>query len=197
MEMPMLTLTEAAKETGLSRSAVFKAIKAGKLSAKKDDNGHFQIDPAELFRVYDPVNKEDVSSKQQETRTDPQETAENMVLKVKLETMGELLRQVQSERDDLRRRLDEEAAERRSLTALLTYKPEPEHKPEPSPAPEAEGETSGELPEIRPPQRYEPAVRRDLGRRGLPPWVWVLLVCFLGTLAVLGVLFLDPAMIER
>ena len=128
--MPILTLTEAAKETGLSRSAVFKAIKSGKVSATKDENGHFQIDPAELFRVYDPVNKENVSSEQQETAREPKETAENMVLKVRLETMGELLRQVQSERDDLRRRLDDEAAERRNLTALLTYKPEPPTAPE-------------------------------------------------------------------
>jgi predicted DNA-binding protein YlxM (UPF0122 family) len=125
MEMPMLTLSEAAKETGLSRSAIFKAIKTGKFSANKDDNGHFQIDPAELFRVYEPVNKEDVSSKRQETAPEAKETAENMVLKAKLETMDELLRQVQSERDDLRRRLDDEAAERRSLTLLLTHQPEP------------------------------------------------------------------------
>ena len=133
--MPMLTLSEAAKETGLSRSAIFKAIKAGKFSAKKDDNGHFQIDPAELFRVYEPVNKEDVSSKRQETAPEAKETAENMVLKAKLETMDELLRQVQSERDDLRRRLDDEAAERRSLTLLLTHQREAE--PPPAPAPES------------------------------------------------------------
>jgi hypothetical protein len=32
----MLTLTQAAGETGLKRSAIFKAIKSGRLSATKD-----------------------------------------------------------------------------------------------------------------------------------------------------------------
>lgn len=117
----MLTLAQAAKETGLTRSGIFKAIKGGKLSAAKDEQGHFQIDPAELFRVYKPVNKEPVTSEQQETTKEARETAENRELRTRLDMAGQLLRQVEGERDDLRRRLDEEAAERRKLTALLTH----------------------------------------------------------------------------
>lgn len=117
----MLTLAQAAKETGLTRSGIFKAIKCGKLSAAKDEQGHFQIDPAELFRVYKPVNKEPVTSEQQETTKEARETAENRELRTRLDMAGQLLRQVEGERDDLRRRLDEEAAERRKLTALLTH----------------------------------------------------------------------------
>ena len=118
----MLTLAEAAKETGLTRSAIFKAIKNGKLSAKKDEQGHFQIDPAELFRVYKPVNKEPSTSEQRETA---KETTETNELRTRLDMMGQLLRQVEGERDDLRRRLDEEATERRKLTALLTHQQQP------------------------------------------------------------------------
>jgi len=123
----VLTLAEAAKETGLTRSAIFKAIKNGKLSAKKDEQGHFQIDPAELFRVYKPVNKEPSTSGQQETTTETVETSE---FRARLDMMSQLLRQVEGERDDLRRRLDEEAAERRKLTALLTHQP-PAETPRP------------------------------------------------------------------
>lgn len=118
----MLTLAEAANETGLTRSAIFKSIKSGKLSASKDGQGHFQIDPAELFRVYKPFNKETSTSKQQETA---KETGETRELRTRLDMMSQLVRQVEGERDDLRRRLDEEAAERRKLTALLTHQPEP------------------------------------------------------------------------
>lgn len=118
----MLTLAEAAKKTGLTRSAIFKAIKSGKLSAKKDEQGHFQIDPAELFRVYKPVNKEPSTSEQRET---VKETTETNELRTRLDMMGQLLRQVEGERDDLRRRLDEEATERRKLTALLTHQQQP------------------------------------------------------------------------
>jgi hypothetical protein len=125
----MLTLSEAAKETGLTRSGIFKAIKSGKISATKDDNGHFQIDPAELFRVYSRINAGNVASEQRETAEERQETGENKVLHAKIDVMGKLLRQVESERDDLRRRLDDEATERRKLTALLTHQREPEGLP--------------------------------------------------------------------
>jgi hypothetical protein len=33
---------------------IFRAIKAGRMSAGRDDDGNFLIDPAELFRVYPP-----------------------------------------------------------------------------------------------------------------------------------------------
>jgi hypothetical protein len=110
----MLTLTESSKETGLTRSAIFKAIKSGRLSANKNNKGEFLIDPAELFRVYKPVNKEILPSEQLETHKETME----------LSMMKRLLTQVESERDDLRRRLDEESAERRKLMNILTHQPE-------------------------------------------------------------------------
>lgn len=60
----MLTLSQAAKEVTASRATIQRAIKSGKLSAEKTDTG-YQIDPAELFRVFDPV--EMVSPAQSET----------------------------------------------------------------------------------------------------------------------------------
>lgn len=50
----VLTLGQAAKEVGLSKPGVLKSIKDGKISAQKNEHGHWQIDPAELFRVYPP-----------------------------------------------------------------------------------------------------------------------------------------------
>ena len=46
----MLTLAEAAKETGLTKPAILKAIQKGRVSATKDDKGQWLIDPAELFQ---------------------------------------------------------------------------------------------------------------------------------------------------
>lgn len=47
-----LTLGQAAKEAGVSKPTLSRAIKSGKLSAEKQADGSFSIDPAELFRVY-------------------------------------------------------------------------------------------------------------------------------------------------
>ena len=52
----MLTLTQAAVEVGRTRSTLFKAVKAGRLSASKDAQGQWLIDPVELHRVYVAVN---------------------------------------------------------------------------------------------------------------------------------------------
>lgn len=46
------TLGEAAKATGKSKSTISKAIKTGRLSAKKSESGAYEIDPSELHRVY-------------------------------------------------------------------------------------------------------------------------------------------------
>jgi len=49
------TLGEAAKATGKSKATISKAIKSGRISAKKDETGTFNIDPSELHRVYPPT----------------------------------------------------------------------------------------------------------------------------------------------
>lgn len=48
----MLTLGEAAKHTGVSKSTISRSVKAGRISASIDAFGVYRIDPAELFRVY-------------------------------------------------------------------------------------------------------------------------------------------------
>ena len=53
-----LSLGQAAKETGMDKSTLSRAIKSGKLSATRKENGGYAIDPAELFRVFAPVSKD-------------------------------------------------------------------------------------------------------------------------------------------
>ena len=123
----MLTLGQAAKETGLSKPSISKAIKTGRLSAVKTENGEYQIDPVELFRVYPVTSKPKAHALQEETLGLPNG------LQAAFDAMRELLGQVEGERDDLRRRLDEEAADRRAsaeevrrLSLLITHQPKPE-----------------------------------------------------------------------
>ena len=52
--MPGLSLREAAKEVNVSKSTILRAVRNGRLSAARTDNGGYSIDPAELFRVYEP-----------------------------------------------------------------------------------------------------------------------------------------------
>lgn len=50
--MPELSLSQAAKLTGKSKSTINRAIKTGKLSAARHEDGSYSIDPAELARAF-------------------------------------------------------------------------------------------------------------------------------------------------
>lgn len=55
------TLGEAAKATGISKPTLSRAIKNGKISAVQREDGSYQIDPAELHRVYPAKTGETVA----------------------------------------------------------------------------------------------------------------------------------------
>src|SRR3546814_4277377 len=51
-----ITLREASEKVGVTRQTLMKAIKIGRVSAEKSDNGEWRIEPVDLFRVWPPVN---------------------------------------------------------------------------------------------------------------------------------------------
>lgn len=116
-----LSAKEAADQVGLTKAGIIKAIKTGKVSAQKDQNGEWKIEPVELFRVYAPVGS---SIQQPETTSLRQDMAENTEdtasLHVEIRLLRERLADKDDQIDDLRQRLDAEAEERRRLSMLLT-----------------------------------------------------------------------------
>jgi hypothetical protein len=48
----MLSLIEAARVSGQSKSTIWRAVNSGRLSATRTYTGDYQIDPAELHRVF-------------------------------------------------------------------------------------------------------------------------------------------------
>lgn len=119
----LYTLGQAAKATGRSKPTIQRAIKNGQISAKRNENGSYVIDPAELHRVFPAVTESC-------NVTDNVKQSEPQALQGEIQLLRELLRQVEGERDDLRRRLDEAEAARREaatetrrLTLLLTHQP--------------------------------------------------------------------------
>ena len=115
--MATLTLNQAAKAAKKSKATLLDAIRSGRMSAPKDDLGRYQIDPAELFRVYPPDRSE--SGRENHERP-PEETGETSALRVTVDHLRELIRQIESERDDLRTRLSQSEEERRTTQAKLT-----------------------------------------------------------------------------
>jgi len=52
--MPTLSPRDAVRLYRVSRATLMKALSDGKISAAKTDAGHWQIEPAELARLYQP-----------------------------------------------------------------------------------------------------------------------------------------------
>ena len=79
------TLGEAAKTTGMSKAAISRAIKIGTISAEKQENGSFKIDPAELHRVYPPVAAEQDNQRSTQSKDAIELNALNRELQARLE----------------------------------------------------------------------------------------------------------------
>lgn len=97
-----LTLTQAAKEAGVSKSTLSRAIDKGRLSANKDDFGRFQIDPSELFRVFNPVARIDSKSQQEERGATHSEAFKTAVLEQEIEHLKATLAMLQEREVDLK-----------------------------------------------------------------------------------------------
>src|SRR4051794_18342096 len=121
--MATIGLSEAAKLTDTARSTLYRAIKAGRLSATTDPNGAVRIDPAELERVFPVKTERDSDATSRETTrnvTRPAELVGRVAeLEARLSERDERLTEARDQIADLRRRLDAEAEERRRLTAVL------------------------------------------------------------------------------
>lgn len=91
-----MSAAKAAQEVGKSTATITRAIEKGKISAVKDENGAWEIDPAELFRVFSPAKRENPSVQH---NANPDETGENRGLERLVETLQEELARIRADRD--------------------------------------------------------------------------------------------------
>lgn len=56
----MYTLATAAAAVGRNKTAILRAIKAGRIPVSQAENGEMQIDPADLHRIYPPLRTNDM-----------------------------------------------------------------------------------------------------------------------------------------
>ena len=96
---------------------ISNALHSGRVSGKKTDKGGWQIDPAELFRVFARQNAREREKEQNET---PENATQNLFLEQEIRHLQEQLDRERELNQDLSRRLDVENEERRKLTLLLT-----------------------------------------------------------------------------
>jgi len=96
------TLGQAAIAVGKSKATISKAIKSGKISAEKQANGSYKIEPSELHRVYPPA----LSTVEPERIETPSSTVVNLretiELEVKLKAAEQRISDLEEDREHWR-----------------------------------------------------------------------------------------------
>ncbi|MGC2857807.1 helix-turn-helix domain-containing protein [Novispirillum sp. DQ9] len=111
--MAELTLSQAAKLAGKSKSTLSRALSSGKLSAAKREGNQILINVAELERVYGPLPRQNVPPNVPEERSaTPSESTELALLKARMQ-------ELEQDRKDLREQLEQERAERTRLVTVI------------------------------------------------------------------------------
>ena len=85
--MAYMSLGQAAKEAGVSKATISKALKTGRLSYVSKSTAGFQIDPAELFRVFTPKTLVTVESERLETPVEIGKSVELQLLRERVEEL--------------------------------------------------------------------------------------------------------------
>jgi len=129
-----LTLGQAAKEVGISKPSLSAAIKKGRLSAPKNEFGSYEIDPAELFRVYPPKPKANPLDKVEAlSPSNPDKltskTSDSTMLDLLLAGRDKLIAEkdkaierLEQEKADIRRDLEDQKEQAKRITLLLENK---------------------------------------------------------------------------
>ena len=98
------TAGTAAKAVGKTKSTITKAIASGKLSAIKNDNGAWEIDASELYRVYPPTPLETVEIEQNDTLKEMDGNSKEIeALERLLKAAEEQIYDLKADRDELRK----------------------------------------------------------------------------------------------
>lgn len=121
------SLTQAAQAAGRTRQAIQQAIKKGHISATKNQFGEWEIEPAELHRVYPPNKPNGASLTDDLSVADNEKDALVRELRARLEVMEQLCHQLEGERDRERQNHDDT---KHQLMALLPAQKTPVIEPE-------------------------------------------------------------------
>jgi hypothetical protein len=120
-----LTIGQAVKISGKSRSVIFRAIKNGQITATKNDKSHHLIDKSELARWSGANSSEQDTEQTKKPIEQPENNAIQAVVKAKDETISQ-----QAERiAELKEQLEREQGRGDRLEARLLTDQRPDEKP--------------------------------------------------------------------
>jgi ATPase subunit of ABC transporter with duplicated ATPase domains len=138
--MIKLSLNKAAKEAGTAKSTLLDALNNGRMSAEKNEKGHWEIDPSELFRVFPKTSSYNPEKPIQTPLENHQRTIQNSALEIEVKMLREQIERMDAERERERSQLtdqmealkeqaERQSADHRQALAALTDQREKTQKP--------------------------------------------------------------------
>jgi hypothetical protein len=104
--MTTFSLKQAADEAGVSKSTIWRAVRSGRLSASRDDDGGFTVDASELHRVFQAkrfeprVMTQDAALNATHEAHEADDTALRLaVAETKIEALNAMVQELQRARD--------------------------------------------------------------------------------------------------
>lgn len=115
-----LSLLEAANRVGMTKVGLYKAIKKGTISAEKGANGQWEIDPAELFRVYKDVTQVSAEKLVQVNDSNPIDNSglqeQIKLMREQINDLREQLHQAHTDKDKIMKMMDEQISTMRLIS---------------------------------------------------------------------------------
>lgn len=118
------TIGEAAKATGASKSTISRALKSGRISGQRCEDGSFSIEAGELHRVFPVQSRATASDAANDALRNPisidSDASEVRVLQERIKGLQEQLRTVEEHSRETNLRLDQSTEQQMRLTLMLT-----------------------------------------------------------------------------
>jgi hypothetical protein len=139
--MAKLSLNKAAKEASVAKSTILQALVSKRMSAGKNDKGHWEIETSELFRVFPKSGSTGHAEPNSIPHMEPLKTTHNSALEVEVKMLREKIADASLERErereqakeqieSLREQIERQSADHRQALALITDQ-RPQHTAEP------------------------------------------------------------------
>jgi hypothetical protein len=139
--MAKLSLNKAAKEASVAKSTLLQALNSKRMSAEKNEKGHWEIETSELFRVFPRTGSAEHTEPKPTSHAEPSKNNQNSALEVEVKMLREKIEDANLERErereqaseqieSLRGQIERQSADHRQALAAITDQ-RPQHTAEP------------------------------------------------------------------
>ena len=113
------SMKQGAKEAGIAKTTLMNAVKNGKVSAQKNEQGVWEIEASELFRVYPRQDETPSKSSLSTPSNDPQTPNSNSALEVEVKLLRERIGDLQADKESLAGQMEAMRQDHRQTLTLL------------------------------------------------------------------------------